>query len=255
VLVLASYGTFVLNTRGVDPLLAGAMLTPVFLAGGVLFYRFYHSVFERRAMRDAVAGEAGLRAIAFFVGLAFVIEVGLSLTFGVDQRLVSAGYIGRSLSLGEFRVPTRLLVAFGAAVTVTLLLMAFMSRTFIGRAIRAVAQNQYGLELVGADPVTVKQWAFGIATAVAALSGALLIVAGPVDPSYGRVYIGKAFSIVVLGGLGSMAGTLPAAMILGVTESMVLTYFGASWAPAVSFAALLLVLAIKPTGLFGAKSA
>jgi branched-chain amino acid transport system permease protein len=104
---------------------------------------------------------------------------------------------------------------------------------------------------MGADPVRIKQWAFGIATAVAALAGALLIIIGPVEPTLDRVYIGRTFSVVVLAGLGSMTGTIAAGLILGISESIVLMLFGASWAPAVSFGLLLLVLGVRPQGLFG----
>jgi branched-chain amino acid transport system permease protein len=99
--------------------------------------------------------------------------------------------------------------------------------------------------------VRIKQWAFGIATAVAALAGALLIIIGPVEPAMDRVYIGRTFSVVVLAGLGSMTGTIAAGLILGISESIVLMLFGASWAPAVSFGLLLLVLGVRPQGLFG----
>jgi branched-chain amino acid transport system permease protein len=138
---------------------------------------------------------------------------------------------------------------------VALALMAaltlYLARTFTGRAIKAVAQDEPALRLMGADPVRIKQWAFGIATAVAALAGALLIIIGPVEPAMDRVYIGRTFSVVVLAGLGSMTGTIAAGLILGISESIVLMLFGASWAPAVSFGLLLFVLGVRPQGLFG----
>jgi branched-chain amino acid transport system permease protein len=208
-------------------------------------YRFYHAVFERRG------SDAGLRGLAFFFGVAFIVEVALILAFGVDQRTVEAPYIGRSLALGEMRVPLRMLVAFGVALLLTGALALYLSRTFTGRAIKAVAQDQTALALMGADPVRIKQWGFGIATATCALAGALLIVIAPVEPGLGRLYIGRTFCVVVLAGLGSMPGTLLAGVILGVAESLVLTSLGASWAPAVAFGLLLLVLAVRPTGLFG----
>jgi branched-chain amino acid transport system permease protein len=104
---------------------------------------------------------------------------------------------------------------------------------------------------MGANPVRVKQWAFGIATGVSALAGAMLIIVGPVEPALDRLYIGRTFCVVVLAGLGSMTGTLAAGLILGIAESIVLTLFGASWAPAVAFGLLLIVLGIRPQGLFG----
>ncbi|HJS37747.1 MAG TPA: branched-chain amino acid ABC transporter permease [Burkholderiales bacterium] len=149
------------------------------------------------------------------------------------------------------RIPQRFLVACGVALVLMATLTLYLSRTFTGRAIKAVAQDEPALRLMGADPVRIKQWAFGIATAVAALAGALLIIIGPVEPTLDRVYIGRTFSVVVLAGLGSMTGTLAAGLILGISESIVLMLFGASWAPAVSFGLLLLVLGVRPQGLFG----
>jgi branched-chain amino acid transport system permease protein len=142
-------------------------------------------------------------------------------------------------------------VACGVALALMATLTLYLSKTFTGRAIKAVAQDEPALRLMGADPVRIKQWAFGIATAVAALAGALLIIIGPVEPALDRVYIGRTFSVVVLAGLGSMTGTIAAGLILGISESIVLMQFGASWAPAVSFGLLLVVLGIRPQGLFG----
>ena len=152
------------------------------------------------------------------------------------------------------RIPFRLVVAFVVALVLTILLTLYLSRTFMGRAIRAVAQDQEALRLMGANPVRIKQWAFGIATAVLGIAGALLIIVAPVEPTLDRAYIGRTFCVVVMAGLGSMSGTLIAAIILGVAETIVLTLFGASWAPAISFAMLLGMLAVRPQGLFGRRS-
>jgi branched-chain amino acid transport system permease protein len=246
IMVFGSYCTFLLTGYGLDPIVAGVVLMPPFFLLGMAVYRFYYEAFEKRGGK-----EAGVRGIAFFFGLALVIEVGLILGFGVDQRMVEAAYIGKSLSIGDMRIPLRFLVAFGVALVLMTALMLYLSRTFTGRAIKAVAQDEPALRLMGANPVRIKQWAFGIATAVAALSGALLIIIGPVEPGLDRVYIGRTFSVVVLAGLGSMTGTLAAGLILGISESIVLMQFGASWAPAVSFGLLLVVLGIRPQGLFG----
>jgi len=244
-LVLGSYGTYVLNQNGWDPIVAGIALMPVFLLLGMGVYRFYYETFEKRG------SEAGVRGLAFFFGVVFIIEVCLVLWFGVDQRLVEAEYIGTSLTLGDMRLPLRMVVAFTVALVLTVGLTLYLSKTFTGRAIKAVAQDETALRLMGANPVRIKQWAFGIATAVTALAGALLIIVGPVEPTMDRVYIGRTFCIVVLAGLGSMSGTLVAGLILGVSETIVLTLLGASWAPAVAFGLLLIMLGIRPQGLFG----
>jgi len=244
-LILGSYGVYLLGLYGVDPIVAGLLLTPVFFFLGAGLYRMYYETFEKRGQSAAVNG------LAFFFGLAFIIEVLLVVGFGVDQRSAEAGYIGGSLKLGEFRLPFRLLVAFGVALVLTAGLTAYLSRTFTGRAIKAVGQDEAALRLMGADPVRIKQIAFGIATGVNALAGAMLIIVTPVEPTMDRIYIGRTFCVVVLAGLGSMSGTLVAAIILGVAESIVLMFLGASWAPAVAFGLLLAVLAFRPKGLFG----
>jgi branched-chain amino acid transport system permease protein len=246
ILVFGSYCTYVVASYGLDPIVAGLVLMPPFFLLGMGVYRFYYETFERRGGK-----EAGVRGLAFFFGLAFIIEIGLILVFGVDQRLVNAPYIGSSLSLGDYRIPYRMLVAFAVALVLTIALTLYLSKTFTGRAIKAVAQDEPALRLMGANPVRIKQWAFGIATAVSALAGAMLIIVGPVEPSLDRVYIGRTFCVVVLAGLGSMTGTLGAGLILGISESIVLMLFGASWAPAVAFGLLLVVLGIRPQGLFG----
>ena len=249
VMVLGSYCTFVVAAWGLDPVVAGVVLMPVFFLLGILIYRFYYEAFERRGGR-----EAGVRGIAFFFGLALIIEVGLIVAFGVDQRMVDAPYIGKSIVLfQDIRVPMRTLAAFAVAVILTVVLTLYMSKTFTGRAIKAVAQDEPALRLMGANPVRIKQWAFGIATAASVIAGALLIIVGPVEPGMDRIYIGRTFAVVVLAGLGSMTGTVFAGLILGISESIVLMHpvLGASWAPAVSFLLLLLMLGVRPQGLFG----
>ena len=245
VMIVGSYCTYVLWNWGLDPIVAGVVLMPAFFVLGILLYRFYYESFEKRGT------EAGVRGLAFFFGIAFILEIGLILGFGVDQRSVQAEYIGTSLEIGDYRIPYRMLVAFGVALVLTAALTVYLSRTFTGRAIKAVAQDEPALRLMGANPVRIKQWAFGIATGVSALAGAMLIIVGPVEPAMDRLFIGRTFCVVVLAGLGSMTGTLAAGLILGVSESIVLMFLGASWAPAVAFGLLLLVLGVRPQGLFG----
>jgi branched-chain amino acid transport system permease protein len=248
-LVMASYVVFFLNNRyDIDPLLAGLLISPLLFVFGLVAYRLYYETFERRG------SDADMRGIAFFFGIAFIIEVLIILEFGVDQRSVTASYIGKAWRIGDMRIPLRLVIAFAVASGLTILLSLYLSRTFMGRAIRAVAQDQEAVRLMGANPVRIKQRAFGIATAVLGPAGALLIIVAPVDPTLDRAYIGRTFCVVIMAGLGSMSGTLVAAMILGVAESIVLTLFSASWAPAISFAMLLGVLAVRPQGLFGRRS-
>jgi branched-chain amino acid transport system permease protein len=243
--IAGSYVTYMLNTAfGIDPVLSGVIFAPVFFVVGAVLYRVYYASFER-------TGQEALSGLAFFFGVMFIIEVLLIMVYGVDYRLVSAPYIGSSWQLGPIIVPLRMLVPFVVALAMTAGVSLYLSRTFAGRAILAVSQDRLALRLMGADPIRIKQLAFGLSIATAAVAGALLIVIGPVEPSMNRLYIGRVFAIVVLGGMGSIGGTLVAALILGVAESFVATFYGPSWAPAVAFGILLLTLALRPQGLFG----
>lgn len=243
--VLGSYAAYITNTSfGLDPLVAGFVFMPLFFLLGIAVYRVYYASFEK-------TGEESLRGLVFFFGLVFIIEVGLLLQYGVDYRLVEAAYLGKSIHFGPIGIAFRLLIPCVAALALTLALWLFLTRTFFGRAIKAVAQDSEALRLMGADPVRIKDIAFGISIATASLAGALLIMIGPIEPSMNREYIGRVFAVTVLGGMGSMGGTLLAALILGVAESITATFYGPSWSVAVSFGILLLALAVRPAGLFG----
>ena len=243
--IVGSYVAFIINERYmIDPILSGLIALPFFFLLGIGMYRVYYVCFER-------TGQESLTGLAFFFGVMFIIEVLLILYYGVDYRNVQAPYIGKTLFLGFLGLPYRMLVPFVTAALLTGLVYLYLSKTFLGRAILAVSQDRLALQLMGADPVKVKQWAFGIGIATAAVAGALLIVIQPVEPSVGRLYIGRVFAIVILGGMGSISGTFFAALIIGIAESLVATFIGPSWAPAVAFALLLLTLAVRPQGLFG----
>ena len=244
-IILGSYIAYICNsTFGMDPILASLLATPAFYLLGMAIYHVYDVSFERR-------GDNGLRGLAFFFGILFITEVALVLTFGVDYRLVEAPYIGMSIHLGPIDLPLRLLVPFLISLALMGGLHLYMSRTFIGRAIQAVAQDPMALRLMAANPSKIKRIAFGLSIATTSIGGAILIIIQPVEPSIGRDYIGRIFAICVMGGLGSFAGALIAAMALGIMESITSTFFGPSWSPAVSFGFLLLTLAFRPSGLFG----
>ncbi len=243
--ILGSFVAYIVNENfGIDPVLIGVVFLPVFYLLGTILYRFYYISFER-------TGQESLSGLAFFFGLMFIIEVVLILAFGVDYRLVGAPYIGKTLHIGPLDMPYRMLIPAIAATVMTGAVVLYMSKTFLGKAILAVSQDRLALQLMGADPVKVKGIALGIAIATASVAGALLIIIQPVEPSVGRLYIGRIFAIVVLGGMGSISGTFIAAILIGVVESFIATFYGPSWAPAVGFGILLLTLAIRPQGIFG----
>jgi branched-chain amino acid transport system permease protein len=244
-IILGSYIAYIVNTRlGVDPIVVAFAMLPVFYALGAAVYEVYYQSFERR-------GQEALRGLAFFFGLLFITEVALILVFGVDYRYVQAGYIGPTWRIGFVDFPLRMLVPCVISLLMMVALQVFLSRSFTGRAIMAVAQDQQALRLMAINPIRIKRIAFAISIATASLAGAFLIVIQPVEPSVGREYIGRVFAICVLGGLGSMPGTVIAAMLLGIVESITSTFYGPSWAPAVAFGLLLLTLAFRPAGLLG----
>ena len=231
-IILGSYIAYIVNqTIGLDPILTAILVLPAFYMLGAAVYQVYYASFEKR-------GQDALRGLAFFFGLLFVTEVMLILVFGVDYRYVQAGYIDHTLHYGFVDLPFRMLIPCIISLLMMALLQLYLSRTFTGRAIMAVSQDQLALQLMAVDPVRIKRIAFAISIATASLAGAFLIIIQPVEPSVGR-------------GLQSLPGTVIAAILLGIVESITATFYGPSWAPAVAFGVLLLTLAFRPAGLLG----
>jgi branched-chain amino acid transport system permease protein len=244
-IILGSYIVYIISLNlGIDPIIAAILVTPAFYVLGAAIYQVYYVSFEKR-------GQESMRGLAFFFGILFITEVSLVLYFGVDYRYVEARYIGPTWHFGFVDIPLRILVPCLVSLLLIAALQLVLTRTFIGRAIMAVAQDELALRLMAVDPIRIKRIAFGISIATAALAGAFLIIIQPVEPSVGREYIGRVFAICVLGGMGSLPGTLVAAMLVGIVESLTSTFYGPSWAPAVSFGFLLLTLAVRPAGLLG----
>jgi len=244
-ILLGSYAAYIINgATGLDPILTGVLMLPVFFVVGMIVYQLYYHAFESR-------GEQSIQGLAFFFGLLFVAEVSLILVFGVDYRFVEAPYIGPSLRFGIFDLPLRMLIPFAVSLVMVAVLQLYLTHSFVGRAILAVSQDALALRLMAADPIRIKRIAFGISIATCALAGAFLIIIQPVEPSIGRDYIGRIFAICVLGGMTSFPGMIIAALLIGIVESITATFYGPSWAPAVAFGFLLITLAIRPAGLAG----
>ena len=244
-IILGSYIAYIVNDRfGFDPIVVSVAVSPLFFLLGMVLYRIYYICFERR-------GQESLRGLAFFFGILFITEVALVLIFGVDYRMVKTAYSETTWRLGPVDFPMRLVVPFLVSVTMVVGVQLFLTHTFFGRAVLAVAQDQLALRLMGVNPTRVKGLAFALSIATAGVAGAFLIVIQPVQPALGREYIGLVFAVCVLGGMGSIWGTLLGAFVLGLAESFTSTFFGPSWAPAVSFGLLLAALAFRPSGLLG----
>ncbi len=238
---LAYFGA---NRFGFDPFVSMAVFGTLGFFFGRAFYRAYHFFFERR-------GDESIQGLAFFFGILFIVEIGVVLISGVDYRSIEVPYLGSSVGIGFVSVPWRMLVPFLVGLCMLGSIYLYLTRSFTGRTILAVSQDVEAVRLIGADPIRAKEVAFGIAMASAIVAGVLLIIIQPVEPSIGREYIGRTFAICVLGGITSLPGTLIAALILGVAETLTTTFYGPSWSPAVAFGFLLVTLAFRPAGIFG----
>jgi len=237
---------YTLAQWGLDPIVAAVIGLVPFYVLGLALYLFYSRVFERRG------GANVLQSLTLFFGLSLVVEILLVLSFGSELKSVNVSYIGSSLKFGALTVPYRLLIPALLGPVMIAAVWLYLSRTNSGTAIRAVAHEERALSIAGLDPAAVKRHAFGIATATAVVAGAALIMIGPVEPFGGRFQIGRVFAIVVLAGMGSIPGNLVIAIVIGVAEALVASYLNPSWSPGVAFAILLLGLAFRPQGLFGA---
>ena len=191
------------------------------------------------------------RSLAFFFGIMFIVEVGLVMAFGPEQRFLDPPYAFVTWRFGDVDVPLRMLVPAAVAVGAIGLLLLWLRRSFTGLAIGAVAQDAEALRLMAVDPVRIKRLAFGLSVAMAALAGGALVVVQPVEPSSGQIFIGRVFAICIMGGMGSLPGCILAAFLFGVVENVTASFYGPSWSPAVAFGWLLVVLAVRPQGLFG----
>jgi branched-chain amino acid transport system permease protein len=172
-----------------------------------------------------------------------------------DSRSVITSYSGMSLHLGIVHIGLTRLITFLLAVTLTILLVLFLYKARPGRAMRAVSENNTASWLIGINVQRTYLLAFGVASAIAGASGALVSTVMYTFPMVGFKLSLKAFCILVLGGLGNIPGALFGSLILGLTESFVGTYVpeGSGWAEGISFILLIIILLIKPTGLAGTR--
>jgi len=243
-ILLAGYAVFALNQlAGIDPVIGGFLLFPVFFVLGYALYIFYNRTFE-------VRGESSLTGLVFFFGLLIVIESLILLRYGVDFVAIYTPYTMESFHIGVVTVPYRLLYPFLTAMAIVIIYHFLFSKTFIGIAIRAVAQDIIAASLMGVKPRRVKAIAFGFSLASTAIAGGLLISIQPLTPFADRVFIGRSFAVAVLGGMGSFVGALAGGIILGLAENLTSALVSTGWSMAVSFAILIAVLLIKPSGLF-----
>jgi branched-chain amino acid transport system permease protein len=242
VMMLAAFTTFFLwQTFGLDPLVSVLLVAPLFFAVGALI----EVVFVRR-----VLNEKPVVSLLLLFGILLVMQAGASLFLGGDVRSVRPVYVQEVIRLGDVVIAYNRLLVFVAGVIILIGLELFLRRTFLGRAIRALAQDRDACRLAGIDVRRVSMIAFGLGTALAGAAGALLTAVFPFDPvtPYGTLQL-KSFTIIVLGGLESIPGIAVAAFVLAVAENLTVTISKPQLENLVSFVLLVVVLVVMPGGL------
>ena len=230
---------------GLDPYLAIVVLTPAFFALGYGLQRF--------VIGPASHGE-DRNILLVTLGLAIVIENALLGAFRADTRTVNLPYAFDVVEIGGMFLSVPRVIAFGAVLVVALLLWLVLSRTDTGKAIRAVAKEKLGAELSGIDVAHIYAVTFGLGTACLAVAACLLIPTYYVNPHAGNAFVLIAFTIVVLGGMGSIVGALIGGLFVGVVESLSGLWLGESLGQIGIFVMFILVLLVRPSGLFGERA-
>jgi branched-chain amino acid transport system permease protein len=230
---------------GLDPYLAAIGLTPLFFALGYCLQRF--------VIGPAAHGE-DRNILLVTLGLAVVIENALLYAFGADTRTLNLDYAFNVVDLGVAFLALPRVIGFGVVLVVALVLWLILSVTDTGKAIRAVAKEKLGAELSGIDVGHVYAVTFGLGTACLAIAACLLIPTYYVNPHIGNAFVLIAFTIVVLGGMGSVTGALVGGLFIGVVESLSGLYLGESLGQIGIFVMFILVLLFRPRGLFGERA-
>jgi branched-chain amino acid transport system permease protein len=244
-LILVAMVTWkVWQLTGIDPILLALATTPAMFGLGWVLYRL---VIVR--VRDSNAAMSMLLTF----GVALTIEGVLNITSGNYFRSATPPYFDQSFRLGEIVLPKAQVYGCLAALVVLGLLYLVLNRTWTGRAIRACAQNPSGAALVGISASTVAALSFAIGTATAGAGGSILSVLYPFFPASHYDWIARLLGIIVLGGMGSLRGAWVGAVILGLAETMTSTYGSPRWSTLVFYAVILLVLIVRPHGLFGTR--
>ena len=244
-LTCAMFAVWGLGTLGVGPYWAIVLLVPAFFTLGY-------------ALQRAVIGPASRgrdsNVLLVTLGIAIAIQNGLLALFRADTRTLAGSDAFDVVTLGPMLLSRPRLFGFVGAVTVALLLWALLARTDTGRAIRAVAREELGARLVGIDVPHIFAVTFGLGTACLAVAAGLLMPSYTVNPRAGEAFVLVAFTIVVLGGMGSVMGAMLGGLLIGVVESLCGLFLGDSLGQIGVFVLFILVLLLRPAGLFGARA-
>jgi branched-chain amino acid transport system permease protein len=236
---------FAYHSLGLDPYIAAVGLTPIFFCLGYALQRF--------VIGPAAHGE-DRNILLVTLGLAVVIENALLYGFRADTRTINLPYAFDVIEVGSAFLAVPRVIAFGVVIVVALALWLIMRWTDTGKAIRAVAKEKLGADLSGIDVAHIYAVTFGLGTACLAIAACLLIPTYYVNPSAGNAFVLIAFTIVVLGGMGSVTGALVGGLFVGVVESLSGLYLGESLGQIGIFVMFILVLLFRPSGLFGEKA-
>ncbi len=242
--ILAGYLSYVLSVHlGIDPLLGLVITVPAMFALGVAM----EFCFMRR-LREA---DRTSMSILITFAVAILIEGALSAIFGIDYVQLHASYVDRSLHVFGFYLPYIYLIGFALAVALLAGLYYLLYRTQFGRAVRASLQNRTAADLIGINVDRVRTISVGIGISLTAVGGVVFGATNAFNSNSGYDLISRLLAIVILGGLGSIGGAMIAAVFLLVINDIVSVAWSPTWAPLVYFAALVVVLSVRPQGLFG----
>ena len=245
-LMVALYAVYLLKTHfGIDPYLALPIVVPGMFALGY-------------ALQRAIINRAGHgkdeNILLVTLGISIVLENLALLVFKSDTRSIETAYTLTTVAIGPAMIALPKLVAFAGALATSALLLLILTRTDLGRAIRAVAKEKHGAKLMGIDVDHVYAMCFGIGLACLGAAACFLLPAYYVNPQVGAGFVPVAFTVVVLGGMGSFGGALLGGLLIGVVESLGGLFLGESLGQIGIFAVFIAVLLFRPQGLFEAKA-
>ena len=227
---------------GLDPFLWLPVIAVLVFAAGWVFYTW---------LVDRVIGRPAEVHLFMTVGVMLVLDNAFLLGFTADRKFVQTPLDDMTLYFGDISLPLTRLAGFGSAILVAGLLMAFLAVTKLGRTIRAVAQDRELAENLGVDSRQIYGIAVAIGLALAGVAGGLLATFHPISPEVGLRYLLIAFIVVVVGGMGSIKGSIVAALIVGILYSIGFQLFGGEGGLILAYLVLLGILNFRPTGLFG----
>jgi branched-chain amino acid transport system permease protein len=236
---------FAFRLLGLEPYVAVFLLAPLFFALGYALQRFIIGPASHGDDRNM---------LLVTLGVAVVIENALLYVFRADTRTINVAHAFETIDFGFTHLAVPRVVGFVAVLLVALALWLIMTFTDIGRAIRAVAKEKLGAELAGIDVAHIYAMTFGLGTACVAVAACLLIPTYYVNPGVGNAFVLVAFTIVVLGGMGSVPGALIGALLIGVVESLSGLFLGESLGQIGIFLIFIAVLLVRPSGLFGVRA-